>query len=767
MEIENRNTFEKYLKEGINLFTGSGFSILAEDRKKRPLPKGDELRQELLSEFKGAPSALGLPQLCTLLSRSRKADLDAYFHFRFDVDKFSDKYSNLAKINIKNIFTTNVDNLMESVFKDSSDKYINNANLNGVSVRDKLAIDYIYLHGSISDPGSSLVFGDIDIAKAFSSDPKRWNYLTSLMNKSPTLFWGYSLRDAGTLQVFADSLEESNKKKSWIIVHPDYISDGEVEYYQSLDLKIIKSNTEEFLDYLGSFSGLEEKALEKVTNPFPEHSIPKHADLQHRSIQDFYQGANPSWSDIYSPRVIKLKFYDEIENAINGRKNVLITGGPASGKTTLLMQLAAFHDFEGIKLCLSDIPKAKANTIAAKLGDIPAMLFVDNLQTSIEALNILSSKPNISLVIAERDYAYLSASNANFLRKNIKIVDITELDNADAQAVVDKIPADIKSEKRFQLRDGDSLFELIEKNCKTPSIRERFNNVISELRKKDGKLVELFLLVCYMHNCRSVASMDVIYNYFDMSYNSYQDLYKLLAILSSSISDYAGDLAEEEQDYFSIRSNLLAEHITSIAPQKDLALLLNKFHNNVPRYCVPSFDAFKRKGYDARLFERAFPNVDDGEEIYDVIYRKHQSPFNLQQKALYLSRRKEYEKAFVVIDEAIARSGSRIWSIKNTYAIIKFKANIEREDSLETRNALNESMEALEQCHSADVRKAFHAMKYSDHALSYWQRYRDEVAVQYLERSEKWLSEESDRDNRMQNVARLLQKVQKALSSAK
>ncbi|MGM8930093.1 SIR2 family protein [Salinicola halophyticus] len=767
MDIESKSTFERCLVEGINIFTGAGFSLLAKDKQGRSLPIGDQLRQELLSEFPASPKTLQLPQLCTFISRSKKEDLNKYIKSRFDIGEYSRIYRYLENINPKYIFTTNVDNLLESVFSGSPKKYINNARLNGVSFRDKSSIDYIYLHGSVSDEESSLIFGDLDIANAFSNDPNRWNFFRSLMNKYPTLFWGYALRDAGTLQVFAEAIEDSNKKNSWIIVHPEYTSDDEIEYYRSLDLKIIVSDTESFLEYLKKFESSASAADDAYDNPFPEYSIPTHADIKHRAIQDFYEGATPNWSDVYSPRVTKLRFYSTVEEQVNRGKNVLITGGPATGKSTLLMQVAAFHDFKGVKLLLSDISSAKAKTIATKLSDVPSLLFVDNLQTSIEALNYLSTIKSLQLVIAERDYAYLSASNAKFLRRNIEVIDITSLSDVDAQTVVQNIPVDIRDRKTHELVEGDSLFELIERNCRTPSIKDRFNNVIADLRKKDEKLVELFLLACYLHTCRSVTSMDVLYSYFGRTYNHYQELYELIGILSSSLSEYAGAFAEEEQDYFAIRSNLLADHISTIAPTKDLAYMLETFHNNVPRFCVPNFDSFKRKAYDARLFERAFPNVKDGEEIYDVIYQKHQSPFNLQQKALYLSRRKDHQRAFEVIDEAIARGGSRNWSIKNSYAIIKFRANIDRKDTTDVRKALDESMDALEQCHSADVRKAFHAMSYADHSLQYWKKYRDSTAVSYLEKAQEWLKEESDADNRIGNVMRLLRQVDRVLLSAR
>lgn len=765
MDIESKKTFERALQEGINIFTGAGFSVLSSDKDGRLLPIGDDLKNELLKKFPGTPATLQLPQLCTLISKSKRDSLNDYIRSRFNVGEFPEVYKNIINVNIKNIFTTNVDNLIECIFKGNPRKYINNTMFNGVSFQEKSAIDYYYLHGAVNDVESNLIFGDLDIANAFSSDPTKWNYLKSVMNKYPILFWGYALRDAGTLQVFADSLDNQNKKNAWIIVHPDYVDEGEIEYYQSLDIKIIRSDTESFLDYLGS---LEVSEFEKIKsgeyeNPFPEHSIPSHSDIKHRSINDFYQGANPSWSDIYSSQVIKLHYYSVVEEYINGNKNVLITGGPATGKSTLLMQVAAFHSFNGIKIFVSNMSLAKAETFSTRINNTPVLLFVDNMQTSIDALNYLSAKSNIKMVIAERDYAYLSASRAGFLRKNIEIIDITQLNDTDAQGVTDHIPADLKSRKNFKLKDGDSLFELIESNCRTPAIKERFNNVLKDLKRKDKRLVELFLLVCYLHNSRSVTSMDVLYSYFQNEGIGYKEIYSFISILSSCLSEYAGEFSESTQDYFSIRSNLLSEHIVAISPEQELACMLTNFHNNVSRYCIPNYDSFKRRAYDARLFERAFPDTDRGEEIYDVIYRKHNSPFNLQQKALYLSRRGSHDRAFIVIDEAISKSGSENWSVKNSYAIIKFKANINRTDSLGVRKALDESMVSLEQCYTADMRKAFHAMSYAGQSLKYWAKYRDSIAIEYLKKSKIWLGEEADKDNSIRNVRRLLQQVNNAL----
>ncbi len=253
MEIQNQNTLEKHLSSGINIFTGAGFSVLAENQGK-PLPIGNGLRDEILNKFKGYPKALELPQLCTLISSTKSRELDSFLRKRFSVNNFDASYENLHNVEVKNIFTTNIDNLIQRIYDKSSEKFINDVNFNGASVTDKNAIDLYYMHGSVIDESSKLIFSDLDISSAFTSDPARWNHLKNTMARYPTIFWGYALRDAGTLQVLSQALSETTNKKCWIVVHPEFTQQGEIEYYQSLGFDIIKADTKDFLDYLGSIA---------------------------------------------------------------------------------------------------------------------------------------------------------------------------------------------------------------------------------------------------------------------------------------------------------------------------------------------------------------------------------------------------------------------------------------------------------------------------------------------------------------------------------
>ncbi|QND85350.1 Uncharacterized protein ChrSV_3124 [Chromobacterium vaccinii] len=759
MNIDLQNTFDRALEQGINFFAGSAFSIHASNSNGLPMPVGNQLRDEIADRFKKSKT-LELSILCSILETKNSAELDEFLRNRLKIKSFDSKYKNLLKIKIQNIFTTNVDNLFYKIYENSDTYYINDSSINGPSVISKSAIDLHYLHGSITNQESRLIFGNLDIANAFPNDPGRWNFLRSQMQKYPTIFIGYGLRDTGTLQVFAQSLNDHKKNDAWIVIDPDYTDRNLLEFYQALGLKIIESSTIEFLEYIGSKQYAKEQNV-ILKNHIPEEFCIPNPTGATRSISRFFEGSLPEWSDIYSPRVCKTSYYNIAIDILNGNKNLLITGGPAVGKSTLLMQIAASWQFDGHKLFAEDITPEQAKSISNKINNESAVFFIDNCQSSLEGIKELNKHKNIRYVLAERDYAYISSSYNSFAI-NANILDITELKEDDATKIYNSIPADLRKGRVKKTIEGDSIFEWIEKNCSTPTIKSRFANVIRELSAKDINLAELFILICYIHASRSYTSMDIIYSYLHGRIQSPDEIYNLIKTLGSSIKDYE-ILDNSDQDYYKVRSNILADLINEIAPQSLISRVMERFHLDVSSFSIPNYSTFKRFGYDARFFEKAFPKIEDGERIYDEIFKKRANPFILQQKALYLSKKASYKKAFQAIDEAISRVGSRNWSLKNSYAIILFKANIGKERTYDTISALNESMEKLTDCYRSDNRKLFHALTYADHAIQHSDIINDQISAEYLKTAQRWLTEESKKEEGNHRAKRLLRAIERKL----
>ncbi len=625
---------------------------------------------------------------------------------------------------------------------------MNDINLMGVSFRDREAIDYYSLHGSVLDSTRQLRFGTLDIAEAFSSDPSRWIAFQNLLSKNPTIFWGYRLEDAGTLQVLANAARENNQRDIWIITSST--NNETSAYYKALGLNIINSNTEEFLNYLSSedwYNPYADSGGQRISTKelFPQYYIPSHGEFPNRPIKSYFQGRPPEWSDIYSPLIVKTSHFDNIRECIAKGRSVFVAGGTATGKSTLLLQAAAFTETPFHKLVLSSPSKNKVKFILNKLSGEKAIVFIDDCTDDIDSFVELAKSKNVQVVGADRDYNYLSAIH-RFKSSIFDVVEVSELDPSDVQAVVKSVPIDLKRDIAFnpQLAGGveSSIFEVVEANCRTKNLQDRFDDMIADFSGKDDKLLDTITLSCYVHSCRCPVSMDMLLSYWHGSISNYMDIYDLMATIGSTVAEYFGYLVDDDQDYFTVRSNLVSEVLLLRVPPKVLRRVLIKFIENVSTLHISGYNIFKRKGYDARLFEKAFPDVIEGEKMYDFVYKKDSSPFMLQQKALYLSRRGYHERAFQVIDLAISKAGSKNWAIKNSHAIILFRANIRLVPDANARKSLNESMSILTECYKWDKRKPFHAMTFADHAARYWDAFRDEQAHKYLLQSKQWLEDE-------------------------
>jgi len=115
--IEHENSFQKILGDGFNLFVGAGFSTLAKDKTGKNLPIGRQLKEELIQEFRKEQYAgLDLPKLAKILESTQREAFQSFLCKRFFVDKFDSKYNVLEQVNIKAIFSTNIDNLINRYY---------------------------------------------------------------------------------------------------------------------------------------------------------------------------------------------------------------------------------------------------------------------------------------------------------------------------------------------------------------------------------------------------------------------------------------------------------------------------------------------------------------------------------------------------------------------------------------------------------------------------------------------------------------------------
>jgi len=766
MEIENRHLFESRLLEmPVNLFLGSGFSTLAHDSEGRPLPTSRDLAQELLSEF-GLQhlQTLGLSELCTVISLTQREPLHEYLRHRFTVNEFDPRYLLLDRLALANIFTTNIDDLPHHLFSGSTEHYLNDVDMHGPSWRDKRAIDFFALHGSVLNERRPFRFGTLEIASSIGSDPDRWLQLKTQLCKHPTLFWGYSFGDAGTLATLSRIENRDEQLEAWILIYPDENLEAACEYFRALGLQTLVGSTDEMLEYLRGLLAARPSPTQRTGFRVPAtESIPNVGEIPTRPIEHFFRGSPPTWSDVFSGLVVRLSSARVVEEAIAAGDNVIITGVPVCGKTTLLMQLAAHVGFDGLKMFLDSPTKEKVALIVRQLGDQKALIFIDNATNDAESLRALMGSPGIQVVAADRSY-HLSIVYHILPLKESHVVEISGLTNRDYQRIRDSIPVGIRT-PAIVIPDvssglSPSLYEFIQANVMGPTLVERFTAALRDLQRRDPGLLEMLVLVSYVHSCRTPLSMDMALAYWRGRVSSYKGIYALMDGAGKLVHEYYGDLADEAQDYYTARSVMIADTILRVSDRDAFRGMLLTFHKNVSSARVCHYEVFRRRAYDARrIGDRAFRDWRDGRDFYESVYRRDPNPYIRQQEALFLSAAERHTEAFQVIEQALSEGGSANWTIRNTYAILLFRRNIAFATDNVARQSLTESMGILERCHSSDRRKGFHAKTFADHALQYWRAYHDADAERYIRLSADWLEEAAQNEPWDREIPHLLSAV--------
>lgn len=757
MKIENENTFKSHLQSGINLFLGAGFSVEANgtlDGKPKPMPVGDGLRREILKEFNRDPnSQMSLPQLCQVISKTQRTALNDFFRSRFAVTSFDKNYNSIERLNIKSIFTTNIDDLVFKIFEESQKYFINDITLRGPSIVGASAIDYIALHGSIVHPPSDgLDFSPVEIASSFERDKDKWFGYLGRIQKTPTLYWGYSIADAGVLQALSkESANGREKAQAWVTLREE---DGEaIEYYASLGFQIIVANTLDLLKYFAQIKAIKTPGAPKrlLEKRFSEYLIPAVHKVPVRTLSEFYLGAEPTWYDIFLGNLHKTKHFGAAKNSIAGGRNCLLIGAAVTGKSTLLRLLANDIADHAQPLFIEDITPEKARLLVKDIDaeGVEVAIFLDNAADAWEAIGVLGDSKNIQVVAAERDYIFDSVAH-RFPRTKFEVFDVSGLVPLDVQAVQDKIPAGVQRVKFSNARDaldGDfdpTFFEVLDASIAGHLLADRFFEALKDLRKDSPEKYDLLLLSCYLYSCRVPTSVDVASAFLARPGIDASVVFDLLSCMTTLLSPYEGSLADSDQAYYVPRSRSVAEAVMRKVGGADLRNLLVQFHADVSPTKIPRYDIFRRMAYDANLTTRAFPRWQDGLDFYESCFARDRSHSFKQQGAIYLSRKKQYPLAFKWIDEAMSIAGKRGASVRNTYAVIMFNANFDKPGAVpEVVATLDESMQILQKCYTDDLRKAYHAKVFADQAVKYADKFpRSGRSAEYLDQAATWLNTE-------------------------
>jgi hypothetical protein len=743
------NLFKKALKDGINLFCGAGFSVESMDKSGKILPVGKGLLDELKMQFPLLKSYNNLPRACTKLTQTDKSSFYAFIKNRFSVCDFSDLYFSLLKIKIKNIYTTNIDDLFFKIFEYSSEKlYLNDSSNRGKEYTDNYSINYFPLHGCVrSEP--NYVFGTTEIASAFSNRNKNsWSNLAADAANDCILFWGWNFEDSGPIEAMYggnNKIDENINK--WVLLRNP--SEEMKDYLKSLRFNIIIGDTKQMLEYISDFINKEElipTPQNDEVHLFKNYQAPENnKSLASYRLDSFFLDYTPRWSHIYSEQLPKLTHYKHIADLIETKNDIIGIGIRGSGKTTLLMQLIAFINTNKPKHVLYSPTLDQAKIYLKILNGRKSILFIDDCFRDTDAIIELLKARNVQLVCFDRDYNFEQQSH-RIKDLHFEFIDITQITQEDAQSIINIIPKEIKkfgaSTKRF---DKDpTILNLLAANLK--SLRFNF---IKDFYNKDPDAARVFLMICYVHSCGVPCSFDMVYSFMSDDKYSWEQMYETLKRAGGLIKDLSEvlgqfDILDSLQNYYQCRSRFFAEKIIQSIPKGNSVFsnMLMDFANNVPPYKICQYDKFKRSGYDADFAERAFTNPKDGEQYYFICAQKDETEYIYQQAAIYFSRKERFKSAFNCIEKARNLAHYNRFSIDSTYAKIYFDVNI-NVDQLEAEKAL----EILSECCTKDKRKSIHFSTFARCALAFHDKYPSSNSLDYIVKALSYIKDGLDDKN--------------------
>lgn len=300
MIIESEHIFKENLKNGINLFLGAGFSGLAFDKEEKALPCGDPLLEAMKKEFPRIKPFNNLSKAAAVLESTEKDKFYKFLIRCLTVGSYNKLYESLFNINIENIYSVNIDDLIYKIYENSAEHFINDSLIRGAN-NNPCAIHYHPLHGTIRYPEKGFIFSQVKIASAYSDHSDSWQSLRHSVESSPVIFWGWSFNDTDVIEAiykYNDTIVNENINKWILLLKPE---DYEKEYFKSLNFNIITGTTEELLNYfLALQSPKVQSDYKKSFKQIPvDWQIPKPLTVPSYPIRNFFEGDSPQWSYIF------------------------------------------------------------------------------------------------------------------------------------------------------------------------------------------------------------------------------------------------------------------------------------------------------------------------------------------------------------------------------------------------------------------------------------------------------------------------------------
>ncbi|MBL7777644.1 MAG: SIR2 family protein [Chitinophagales bacterium] len=382
--MEETITKLKQLLEDLNeipiLFTGAGFSYGATLNNGDPIPLGNKLKEVIIDDFIKATGKMREDLLAASLSAvssfaQTQNGIGAFNDFICDLLKHvkpTKSHDNLVKYNWQKIYTTNVDDVLETIYTKAEKQYIAHNSKHANYIKDKSRVEYIKLHGCVLNKSEGFVFSSEDYVSAIKSDDWRFSSLRTDFGHSAFIFVGYSLGDINIdyfITMYNQSKNPSNKKKLFFIDPSD--NTLLISKINSIGGIHIKWDTNEFLNFLATDVRVAYPQAQKVLSSAQSvgfinintlfAGIAKETSPYNSKL---YWGEDASWKDIFHNWDFALPSLENVLDTFldswdKPNKTVAvfsIYGKPFTGKSSFIKRIGAsliskgyvVYEFEGL-----------------------------------------------------------------------------------------------------------------------------------------------------------------------------------------------------------------------------------------------------------------------------------------------------------------------------------------------------------------------------------------------------------------------------------
>lgn len=469
----------QFEKGNVVLFAGAGFSAGAKNSIGMDPPLGGELARILAKECGWGYNDEDLPSVYDQAQKhlGSKALQDVLARHYRDC-KPADWHLQLASLQWFRVYTTNIDDVLEQVYKGHAAQRL-----------DLIAcptpyedpdqwydrVQSVHLHGSVLDPAKGYTFTLEDFAGQTAIPNPWYQAMADDMMTRAFLFVGTRLaeppfhhylslrsqRSRGAQEVrakaFIVSPNVSTIRRRQLEDNGFVVFDATGEEFFSALLPLVQSLLPDRLTLLKNryphqiaaiSQGLLSQQSELLRQfDFVTPNPPGDAKGRTRSL--FFEGAEPTWEDIATsldaPREATIDFLAQITEANNDVNTLLLVGHAGSGKSTLLKRLAVELSRAGHSVYFMKSPerlnKIPISNFLNSVGTKRTFFFFDEAVVHIDILETLVSRhPDwiVTFILADRPHVILPRL-AGLAHLKPTVLDMPPLTKTDSESIIRKL----------------------------------------------------------------------------------------------------------------------------------------------------------------------------------------------------------------------------------------------------------------------------------------------------------------------------------------